>query len=80
MDIEKYIKNKKLAIYVKANANKNKIKGWDTYRKALVVTIKAPAQDNKANLEIIKFFSDTTGKKVRIKKGFKNKKKILLFD
>ena len=77
MNIEDYIKNNKVSIIVKANSPKNEITGYDEDRKALKVNIKAPAQDNKANIEIIKFFSKLSKKKVRIVSGVTNKKKVL---
>ena len=80
MKLQDYIKNNSLTIIVKANSPKNAIVGYDETRHALKVNIKAPAENNKANIEIINFFSKETGKKVRIISGLKNKKKILRFD
>jgi len=77
MKLADYIKNNSLAIIVKANSQKNEITGYDEARHALKVNIKAPAENNKANIEIIKFFSKETGKKVKIISGLKNKKKNL---
>jgi uncharacterized protein (TIGR00251 family) len=80
MNLTDYIKNNTLSIIVKANSPKNEINGYDETRHALKVNIKAPAENNKANIEIIKFFSKESEKKVRIISGLKNKKKILRFD
>jgi len=41
------------------------------------VNIKAKAEQNKANIEIIKFFSKLLKKRVRIIKGLKSREKIL---
>jgi uncharacterized protein len=79
MKIEEYLKQDSLEIIVKANSPKNEITGYDDARKALKVNIKAPAENNKANIEIIKFFSKETGKKVKIISGLTNKKKIIRF-
>jgi uncharacterized protein (TIGR00251 family) len=77
MNIEQYIKNNSLEIIVKPNASKNEITGYDDSRKAVKVNIKAPAEDNKANVEVVKFFSKLTGKEVKIITGLKSKKKII---
>jgi len=78
-ELKKYIKDNKLKIRVNANTNKNEIICYDKNRNALKVNIKCPAQDNKANIEIIKFFSKKLNKKVRIKSGLTSKEKLLVF-
>jgi hypothetical protein len=80
MNIEKYIEDNKLNIIVKANSPKNQIKEYDESRKALKVDIKAAAENNKANIEIIKFFSKLTGRRVKIAAGLTSKKKLLRFE
>ncbi len=64
-------------IIVKANSSKNEILGYDKERGAYRVNIKARAQDNKANIEIIKFFSRLLKKKARIVKGLRGKEKVI---
>jgi len=39
--------------------------------------VKAPAHDNKANAELLRFLSKTLKKKFRIVKGMKSREKIL---
>ncbi|AJF61052.1 TPA: YggU family protein [Candidatus Woesearchaeota archaeon] len=75
--IDGYIKNSRLTIIVKPNSSKNEITGYDREREAIKVNIKAAAEDNKANIEVIKFFSKLTKKKVRIVLGLTGKKKII---
>jgi len=77
--IEEYIKDNKLNIIVKANSPKNNILDYDKTRDALRIEIKAPAENNKANIEIIKFFSKKTSKEVKIISGLTSKKKVLRF-
>jgi len=77
MNIEKYIKNNSLKIIVKPNAKKNEILGYDESRKAVKVAIAAQAEKNKANLEVIKFFSKLLKKPVQIKSGLTSKEKLL---
>ena len=77
MNLSDYIKNNRLEIIVKPNSPKNEITGYDESRGALKVDIKARAEDNKANVEAMKFFSRLTHRSVSIISGFKNKRKIL---
>ncbi len=79
MNLNQYIKNNKLSIIVKANSSKNQVIGYDDNRKALKVNIKAAAENNKANIEIIKFFKKLTKKDVKIISGITSKKKLLKF-
>ncbi len=64
-------------IIVKPNSPKNKIISFDECRNAYRVEIKAKPEDNKANIEVIKFFSRLTGRQVRIINGLKSKEKTL---
>nr|MCK4930120.1 YggU family protein [Nanoarchaeota archaeon] len=74
-----YIIDNSLRIIVKPGKKQNYILGYDYERKALIVEIKARAQDNKANKEIVKFFSKLLKKRVKIKSGHTSKDKILIF-
>ena len=67
----------KFKITVKANSNKNEVLGYDEIKKSYKINIKAKAEDNEANKEIIKFLSKTIGKRVVIKSGLKSKEKII---
>jgi len=71
------IKEDTFKIIVKPNSSRNEVLRYDSDRKAYRVNIKARAEDNKANIEIIKFFSKLLGKRVRIISGLKSKEKIL---
>jgi len=71
------INSKKFKIIVKANAKENKIECFDINKNAYIVRIKAKPEDNKANIEIIKFLSKYLKKKVRIASGLKSKEKII---
>ena len=44
----------------------------------LVVAVRAPAEDNKANIELIKFLSKKFGADVRIVRGLKSKNKVVV--
>jgi hypothetical protein len=69
-----------LRIIVKPNSKENKIIGYDENKKALRVAIQAPAEDNKANIEVIKFFSKILKRKAEIKSGLRSKEKLLSID
>lgn len=77
MDINNYIKNNHLKIIVKPNSNNNDIIKFDDEKQALRVNISAPADKNKANKEVIKFFSKLLKKRVEIKSGLTSKEKML---
>jgi len=64
-------------IIVKTNAPKNEILGYDKGMQAYRVAIKEKPEDNKANIEIIKFFSRLLKKRVRIITGLKSKEKVI---
>jgi len=71
------IKESKFRIIAKPNARENKIEGFDNKMNAYIVHVKARPEDNKANIEIIKFLSRLLKKKVRIVSGLKSRKKII---
>ncbi len=77
MDISKYIENGKLALSVKAGYKRNRIVSWNSESKTLKVEIGKKAENGKANIEIIKFFSKLLGKKVMIVKGKTSKNKVI---
>ncbi len=66
-----------LPIELKVNANKKKTEITKIENNIYHVNVKARAENNKANLELIKFFSKLTGKQVRILSGLKSKKKLI---
>jgi hypothetical protein len=80
MNVLDYVKNNKLKIIVKANSSENKIIGYDGARMALKVSIAAPAEDNRANIEVVKFLSRLLSKQVKIKSGLRSKEKLLSID
>ncbi len=79
MNYEDYVHDGKLAIIVRPNARDNEITGYDEARQALKVNIKAAPEENKANMEIMKFFSRLSKKRVNIVSGHTGKKKIIAF-
>ncbi|MCX6711612.1 MAG: DUF167 domain-containing protein [Candidatus Woesearchaeota archaeon] len=66
-----------IIIVKKLNCRKTEIikQEQDTY----YINVKGKAENNKANIEIIKFFSKYFGKPIEIISGYKNKRKLLRF-
>ncbi len=78
IDPADYISNHSLRIIVRPGKKKNYVLGYDYDKQALIIEIKAPAEQNKANKELIKFLSKLMKKRVKIKSGHTSKLKILL--
>ena len=62
-------------LVVKANASKNEILSFEN--NVYKISIKAPAKDGKANLELVKFMSKKLGKKIKLVSGFNSKNKVI---
>jgi uncharacterized protein (TIGR00251 family) len=76
-EISKYIQNNRLNIIVKPSSPENRILEFDESRQALRVEIAAPPEKDRANREIIRFFSKILGKKVELAAGASSKRKVL---
>lgn len=72
--------SKSIKIIVKANQRQNKILSYNQETKVFKVAIKAKPENDKANIEVIKFFTKMFERPVRIKTGFTSKEKLLVFD
>lgn len=64
----------KVQVLVKPNAKKSEILEESPILK---IAINAPAEENKANIELIKFLTKHYKKKVKIVSGLKSKRKII---
>jgi uncharacterized protein (TIGR00251 family) len=73
--IEQFIENGFLKIVVKTNAKKNEIVG--EINGLVKIAVKAPAEMNKANRELVKFLSKMLKKNVEIVSGLTSKQKVL---
>ena len=73
--INEILNKPKFKIIVKANSTKTEITGEKD--NSILLNVAAPADKNKANLEIIKFFTKLLKKKVGIASGLKSKEKII---
>jgi len=68
-----------LSLLVKPNAHKTEILGWDASRNALRVAVAAKPEDNQANKELIRFFTNKLKKPVVLISGARSKIKVLRF-
>ena len=73
MEIKEWI----FKVIVKPNSRKNEILGYDEEKQAYIIGIKEKAEDNKANIGLIRFLSKILGRKARIKSGLKSRVKII---
>ncbi len=71
------IKDNVFSVIVKPKSKKTEFLGFDKDKNAYKIALKAPAQNNKANIELVRFLSKLTGKNARIKSGLKSKLKII---
>lgn len=69
----------KIRVLVRPNSKKTEILGFDDVRKAWRIAVTVPAEDNKANLALVKFLSKLSKKRVRIVSGLSSKEKVLEF-
>ena len=72
------IKESVFKAIIKPNSKNNEVTGFDKNKNAYLIKIKAKAEDNKANKELIRFLSKFLRKRVKIKSGFKSKEKIIV--
>ena len=77
MEIDNYIKKNKLKVVLKPNSNEDEIIKYDGVKNALIISVKAPAVENRANLALIKLIKKKTKKRARIIKGLKSREKIM---
>lgn len=75
------ISNKKsFFIKAKPNARETKIISYDAGSDEYLVDVAARAEDNLANIEIIKYFSRLSGKRAKIKSGLTSKRKHIILE
>ena len=71
------MKEETFKVVIKPNSKSNEFLGFDKKKNTYLVKIKARPENNKANIEIIKFLSKILGKRVKIKSGLKSREKII---
>lgn len=65
-----------ITVITKTNQKKSSLE-FDEKRNAYIAYVKAPPENNKANIEILKLVSKSLGKQVRIISGRTSKKKLI---
>lgn len=68
-----------ISVLAKPNAKKSEVIGFDKSRQAWRVAIAARAEDNEANIELIRFLSKIAKKRVKIASGLTSKQKIVKY-
>lgn len=71
------IKEDAFKVIIKPNSQNNAVVEFNKDKGAYLIKIKARAEDNKANIELIRFLSKILGKKIKIKSGLKSKVKAI---
>lgn len=66
-----------IAVAVKPNSSRNEIVSYNNEKKAWIISIKAPADKDKANKELLKFLRKETGRAWMIKSGSRSHEKTL---
>ncbi len=77
LNIQTYLKNNTLTLRVMPHSGREELVETE---QGLKLFLKAPAEDNKANLELIKFFKKKLGLRVKIISGFKSREKLIIIN
>ena len=67
-----YVCAGKLSLKVKPNASRTEIVSFDP----LVISVKEPPEDNRANIELVRYLGKILGKPVRLLVGATSKRKV----
>lgn len=69
--------DERFKVIVKPNSDENSIQCYDSEAGAYRISIKAPADKNKANKELVRFLSKRLKKRVTIVSGLRSRLKIV---
>ena len=75
--ISELIEGNKLKVVVRPNSKKTELIEVDKVKGVVKIALKEPAENNKANFELLKFLKKHLKKEVKIKKGQNSKEKVL---
>ena len=67
-----------IVVCVKPNSSKNGVLGYSSEKKAWMIAVKAAAEKDAANKELLRFLKKLTGKQFLIKNGLRSKEKVLV--
>lgn len=76
-EFKKEIAKGRVLVRVRPNVRKSCLVGFDDGRKAWLLDIAAPAEDNQANVEVVRFLSKMVGVRVRIRSGLTSRQKYV---
>lgn len=82
MDEEAFVgklKEGSVSVLAKPNAKKTEVIGFDVERQAWRIAIAAPAEDDAANVELVRFLSKIAKRPVKILLGLTSRKKVVRF-
>jgi uncharacterized protein (TIGR00251 family) len=77
-EISQFVKKGVLKVFAKPGKKKTKVIDFNPVKKAVVIEVGAPAEENKANVELAKFLSRKLKRSVVMKSGFTSKEKVFL--
>jgi len=69
--------SKTLKVIVKPNSRNNELVGYSDEKKAWLINVRAAAEKDKANKELLSFLRKTTGKRFLIKIGAHSREKVV---
>lgn len=67
-------------IYVSPRSSKQGLDGFDEWRNRLIVRVRAPPLDGRANKEVEKLMKDITGMKSSVTKGMTDRRKTVFIE
>lgn len=67
-------------IYVSPRSSKQGLDGFDEWRNRLIVRVRAPPLDGRANKEVEKLMKDITGMKSSVIKGMTDRRKTVFIE
>ena len=67
-------------IYVSPRSSKQGLDGFDEWRNRLIVRVRAPPLDGKANKEVEQLMKDITGMKSAVTKGMTDRRKTVFIE
>ncbi|RJQ19013.1 DUF167 domain-containing protein [Candidatus Woesearchaeota archaeon] len=76
-EFKKEIAKGRVLVRVRPNVRESCLAGFDDGRKVWLLDIAAPAEDNQANVEVVRFLSRMIGSRVRIRSGLTSKQKYV---
>ena len=65
-------------VHVIPNSKRFEIGGYDPWRDAIKIKVKSPAEEGKANRELIKELKNLLGHEVMIKSGHRKRDKVIV--